>query len=348
MFEYEQRDGIEVRGSLSLPGAKRTPIVTFALLGAILAVFVAMTSAGGSEDPDVLLRFGAMFGPFIANGEYWRLFSAMFLHFGVAHLATNGLGLFIFGRLVEKVFGHARFLTIYILAGLFGSVASYAFNSIAVGAGASGAIFGVLGALAAYFLVQREMSGRLAQSDLTGVLLLAGINLLYGFVTPGIDNWAHLAGFVSGFGLGIALAPRYRLTMSSSGLPSLSDTNTLAKRSWLVAATLGVLAAGAALATAAVPDTAYTHVYAAERYYRQRAYDEVLLEIDQVLNLDQTISVGQALYAVAEAHLLRGRIYGEVGNLDAARSDLAMATRWGGRETRAEALRLLLAIDSRR
>ena len=252
MFDDGERHGIEDRGRLSLPDAERTPIVTFALLGAILAVFVAMTAAGGSENPEVLLRFGAMFGPFIANGEYWRLFTAMFLHFGFAHLATNGLGLFIFGRLVEKVFGPARFLTIYILAGLFGSVASYAFNSIAVGAGASGAIFGVLGALATYFLVQREMSGKLAQGNLTGILFLAAINLLYGFATPGIDNWAHIAGFVSGFGLGIVLAPRYRLTMSSSGLPRLSDTNSLAKRSWLVAAMLAIVAVGAEVSSKSV------------------------------------------------------------------------------------------------
>ena len=82
----------------SLPGTDRRPVVTYTLLAINVVVWLAMGLAGGSEDPNVLLDFGAMFGPLIASGEYWRLFTAMFLHVGILHLAFNGFGLFIFGR----------------------------------------------------------------------------------------------------------------------------------------------------------------------------------------------------------------------------------------------------------
>ena len=104
----------------------------------------------------MLLNFGAMFGPLIASGEYWRLFTAMFLHVGFTHLFVNGFALFVFGPIVERAFGPTKFLTIYLLGGLTGSVASYLLNSIAIGAGASGGVFAVIGGLAAFFVVQTQ------------------------------------------------------------------------------------------------------------------------------------------------------------------------------------------------
>ena len=152
-------------------GLTRRPLVTWALLAVNVVVWIAATRAGGSEDRQVLLDFGAMFGPLIADGQYWRLFTAMFLHVGLVHLAFNGFGLAIFGSLVEGAYGHARFALIYLVSGLTGSVASYLVNSIAVGAGASGAIFGVLAALAAYFAAQRKVFGETAKRSMIGILI---------------------------------------------------------------------------------------------------------------------------------------------------------------------------------
>ena len=195
---------------LPLPGMQRRTVVTWLLLAINLAVWVAMDRSGGSENEDVLLRFGALFGPFIANGEYWRLFTAMFLHIGFMHLLSNAIALIIFGGLMERIFGHYRFTSIYVLAGLSGSLASYTFNPVVIGAGASGAIFGVLGALTAFFLIRRDVLGNVGRQYLSALGLIGGINLFFGFIIPGIDNWAHLGGLVGGFLLGLALSPRYR------------------------------------------------------------------------------------------------------------------------------------------
>ena len=170
--------------------------MTWALLGINVLIWLAMEAAGGSTDTGVLINFGAMYGPYIADGEYWRLFTAMFLHVGLTHLAFNGFSLFIFGQQVEKFYGPYRFTTIYILAGLAGSVASFTFNNISVGAGASGAIFGILGALVAFFVMHREMLGDFGRQSLTGPLVLAGINLVTGFLMLGVANFPLTGWFV--------------------------------------------------------------------------------------------------------------------------------------------------------
>ena len=334
-------DEIEARRGPPLPEGTSAPVMTWALLGANVVVWVAATVAGGTEDPEVLLDFGAMFGPLIASGEYWRLFTAMFLHVGFAHLALNGFGLYIFGPLVERAFGHTRFLTIYVLAGLLGSMASYLFNSISVGVGASGAIFGVLGALAAFFVAHREVFGAMARRNLTGLLVLAGINMMFGLITPGIDNAAHMGGFAAGFALGLGLAPRFGVLISPSGAPEIVvvASNSLARRWWVVAAVVALLLTGTWLAGATMPDNAYSHVFIAERYFDQQDYDLALAELDKVVGLEGP---------VAAVHLLRGRILADLGDVVGARAELSTAIKFGDRRTRAEAINLLLVLNSRR
>jgi rhomboid protease GluP len=328
------------RGGSSMPGAERRPVATWALLGVNIVVWLAATAAGGTEDPEVLLDFGAMSGPLVANGQYWRLFTAMFLHVGVAHLAFNGFGLLIFGQLVERTYGHARFLTIYILAGLSGSVASYLLNTIFIGAGASGAIFGVLGALAAFFVARRKTFGGMARRNLTGLLVLAAINLSYGWVTPGIDNWAHIGGLAAGFLLGLALAPEYRLAFSRLGLPTgLRDTNSLARRWWIAPASIAVLLAGAWLGGVSPPESADYHMYMAERYFRERSYDAALDEIAEAVRLEPF---------VGDTYYLRALIFADLGDVAAARAELSKAIRLGDDETRARALALMRSLEEYR
>ena len=299
MVEPSQQDDLENPQRFLLPGEGRTPIVTMALLGANVIIWLTAAAAGGTEDPEVLLDFGAMFRPLIAEGQYWRLFTAMFLHIGIAHVAFNGFGLLIFGRLVERAYGHLRFLTIYILAGLAGSVASYLFNSIAIAAGASGAIFGVLGALAAFFVAQRELFGSMAQRNLIGLLVLAAINLIYGLATPGIDNWAHMGGFAAGFVLGLVLAPRYRLLRSPLGTPmGLRDVSSLINRWWVAPAAAALLLLGTWAGSATLPDNSYTHVYRAERHFEQQDFDLAREEIGKAFPLDGSILPGTEAEAV--------------------------------------------------
>ena len=192
------------------------PYATRGLLVAIVAAFIATIAVGyfkyhtmdGTQDPRVLLDMGAKYNPLIVQGEVWRLFTAMFLHIGVLHLLFNLYALNALGPLVEGYFGSVRYLAIYILAGLFGSLASFAFSPV-ISAGASGAIFGLAGAITVYFLRYRENFGARGRAILQNMLVVIGINLVFGFVMPGIDNWGHMGGLVGGSVVTWGLLPRY-------------------------------------------------------------------------------------------------------------------------------------------
>lgn len=116
-----------------------TPFFSYVLLGIIFLVFFTMELAGGSQDNQVLIRFGANFGPLILDGQLWRMFTSMFLHIGVSHLIFNSIGIIAFGIEMERIYGRYRYLFIYLLAGLFGSLASFATKGpYQFSAGASG------------------------------------------------------------------------------------------------------------------------------------------------------------------------------------------------------------------
>ncbi len=233
---------------LPLPLGK--PIITYILLGAIVSIWLLMEISGGSTDSEVLVNFGANFGPLILRGESWRLFTSMFLHIGLTHLIFNAYALFIFGLEMERLYGSDRYLVIYILAGLFGSLASFASRGPQVlSAGASGAIFGVIGMNLAFFLLHRESFGRFGRQRLMNTLLIIGLNLVFGFTVPGIDNMAHLGGLVAGFLLGYGLAPRYQVANQYSVDAHLVDRVSLLNHWWVPTLAVIILAAGVPLAT---------------------------------------------------------------------------------------------------
>jgi rhomboid protease GluP len=193
------------------------PYVTRFMLAANVLVFVAMVIYGyvtygtldGSQDSRVLTTFGAKINEFVAIGQTWRLFTAMFLHIGVIHLLFNLYALNALGPLVEGYFGHLRFTAIYLIGGLFGSLASYAFSPTP-SAGASGAIFALAGATTIYFLKYRENFGARGRAILNNMLLVIGINLVFGLAQPGIDNWGHMGGLVGGVLVTVGLLPIYQ------------------------------------------------------------------------------------------------------------------------------------------
>jgi rhomboid protease GluP len=167
-------------------------------------MFVLEVGLGGSRSlfdgpsADRLIQLGAQFPPAIAlDHQYWRLVTAMFLHIGLIHLAFNMYALYLFGYLIENAFGQARFIAIYFVAGFLGSVISFAFGpAISVGAGASGAIFGLLGAWIAYNY--RRRSSALAEANLRWALMLIGLNTIIALTFRSIDWRAHLGGLVAG------------------------------------------------------------------------------------------------------------------------------------------------------
>lgn len=234
---------IDPPSTLPLPLSK--PFFTYALLGAIVVVWLLMTISGGSTNPNILIAFGANYGPGILDGEIWRLFTSMFLHIGSFHLLVNAYALFIFGLEMERLYGPDRFLIIYILSGLFGSLASFAFKGPTVlSAGASGAIFGIIGMNLAFFLLHRKDLGRASQARIQGTLVIIGINLVFGFMVPGIDNMAHIGGLVAGYVLGYGLAPHYKVVDQYTGSARVTDTVSLLNRWWVPGLAVMLLAGG--------------------------------------------------------------------------------------------------------
>ncbi len=322
----------------TLPGADRTPFVTYLLVATNLVVFALMERAGGSQDPTVLDKFGALFGPLVVEGQYWRLLTAIFLHIGFVHIAFNSLGLFVFGTAFERTSGPLRMAVVYVGSGLAGSALSYLASPAVRSAGASGAIFGVLGALAVYLFVNRQEFGRLGQREISTVLFLAAINLLNGLASPGVDNWAHVGGLLGGAALGLAVLPRHASGPGvSTGFP-LADWAI--RRRGLIPAAMGVLViAGVLAATLTLPDNASSHIYEAERLYERGDLVSALVELDSAVDLDPLNG---------EAHLLRGQIYARMGNTEDALADLGIALRFGHPRTKERALEFIPEVRRNR
>ena len=191
-----------------LEGARRYwPVVTLAILAINVVVFLITTYAGGSTNPEVLLDFGASFTPYFRRGEYWRLVMPMFLHIGWLHLIVNSYALFILGPILERVYGYGRFALLYVAAGIGSSALSMSLSR-SVSAGASGAIFGISGAmLVAGYLHRDVIPPHWGRALGKGILPFIIVNLVFGFSVRGIDNWGHLGGLVTGMALAALIPP---------------------------------------------------------------------------------------------------------------------------------------------
>jgi membrane associated rhomboid family serine protease len=177
-------------GRLTRDGA-----VTFTIMGACIGLYVLVGMLGAAGG---LSRWGMQPAAIALGDEWFRLVSAIFLHAGLLHLAFNMYVLFLLGPPLERLLGHGRFLVLFLLSGLGGSIASYAFSPIrTLSVGASGAIFGLM---AAWIVVSRRLN-----ADATQVLVLLAVNVVLGFVLPGVDWRAHLGGAVTGALVALAL-----------------------------------------------------------------------------------------------------------------------------------------------
>lgn len=183
------------------------PQVTYLLIGLNVLIFLVMTLAGGSTHIQILLDFGAMYRPFIAQGEYWRLITPLFLHIGVMHILFNMYALLILGGIAEQIYGPTRYFYLYLICGVGGTLASAEFSK-AVSAGASGAIFGLAGiALVVGYRHRERISASFKKVVGQGIIPFVLFNLGYGLFNKGIDNYAHVGGLLSGALLGLAVPP---------------------------------------------------------------------------------------------------------------------------------------------
>lgn len=166
-----------------------------------VAVFLILSMLGDTEDAAFMLQHGAMYEPFITEGqEYYRIFTCMFLHFGITHLMNNMVMLGALGWNLELEIGKLRFIIIYFLSGIGGNIlsliAAISAGESAVSAGASGAVFGLMGALLYVVIANR---GRLGQLSGRGMIFMVVLSLYFGLTSSGGDNMAHIGGLICGF-----------------------------------------------------------------------------------------------------------------------------------------------------
>jgi rhomboid protease GluP len=173
------------------------PYVTFSLIGVCVAIYLLqMLSQLIFNGADYPFFYGGKINEFILAGQLWRLFTPMFLHGSILHIAFNMYALFNFGPGLELHYGRWRYLALFIIGGFAGNVISFMFSANP-SLGSSTAIFGLLGAEGVFLYHNRELFGDFARRALTQVVMIAGVNLVIG-MSPGIDNWGHIGGLIGG------------------------------------------------------------------------------------------------------------------------------------------------------
>lgn len=176
------------------------PYITYGLIAINVVVWILMEMAGGTTNREVLVKYGAIDAfSFFINGEYYRLVTSMFIHIGALHLLFNTFALYIFGTRIEKYMKKWSFILLYAISGFSGGLLSigvdYLNNRVVISAGASGAIYGIIGAILVYSMVYRKRIGGLTSST---ILIMFIIGIAFGSLNPQISNLGHLGGFIGG------------------------------------------------------------------------------------------------------------------------------------------------------
>ncbi|HLI90441.1 MAG TPA: rhomboid family intramembrane serine protease [Ktedonobacteraceae bacterium] len=209
------------------------------ILANVLANAINVQPKDNDALSGVLITYGAKDNDLIVHGQYWRFVAPIFLHVNALHVGLNMLNLVVMGVFVERLVGHLRFLLIYLVTGVVGIIASFYFAPQDISVGASGAIFGLVGAYSMFVLMHRHAfrgGGIFAVPWLVAVI---GLNLSIGLFVQNVDNYAHLGGLISGCLLGWWFAPLYRL----SDTHAFVDMHSLSRRWFLAVLTIaGTLA----------------------------------------------------------------------------------------------------------
>jgi rhomboid protease GluP len=175
---------------------------------------------------NVLITYGAKDNDLIIQGQYWRFITPIFLHANLLHVGLNMLNFFVLGIFLERLVGHLRFLLIYLLTGIISIIASFYFMPQEISVGASGAIFGLVGAYSVFVLSHRRAFRNNGIPALLWLVLIIGVNLSVGLFVPNVDNYAHLGGLLSGCLLGWWFMPLYEPSPNKA----LTDVHSLSRR----------------------------------------------------------------------------------------------------------------------
>jgi membrane associated rhomboid family serine protease len=212
---------------IPIPGVR--PVCTYAILAVTTLVFLGQVVLG-----DPFTYYGLKINQLIQQGEYWRFITPIFFHANILHFFFNMYALYNVGLQIERPLGYARFLMIYFFSGVIGVLASFLFSTSA-SLGASGAIFGLIGALAVFLYRHTRLFGPAGRNMLYNVVFIIAANLVISVATPGIDLWAHVGGLVTGSALAWLMAPVWNLqTDPYTGYPLAVDRNPVSRRIPLV------------------------------------------------------------------------------------------------------------------
>jgi membrane associated rhomboid family serine protease len=279
--------------------------VTQIIVGINVLVFIAMVLSGSSltsPTREQLLRWGANWGPLSLGTQPWRILTSNYVHIGIIHLGFNMWCLWNLGQLAERILGRLNFVLLYTICGLAGSLASLWWHPMVVGAGASGAIFGLAGAsIAIFYLGHLPIAKSAIASTMRSLLTFVGYNLVFG-LTPGIDNSAHIGGLVAGLAMGAALSKHI--------LVAPEIRRTWARITWISMAALLLLASfGIRRMYPQMPLLANPQVIAAQemaaarRALAQRRPDVAIAQLQEVAEV--LPDAPEPRYLLGEAYLLR-------------------------------------------
>lgn len=294
--------------------------LTQILFGACVVVFIVMLALSDNPvafldpthefSPQISIRLGANYGPLTLSGEWWRLLTYMFLHGSLLHIGFNMWCLWDLGAMCESLYGRWTFASIYFITGIAGGIASIAWNPGVWSVGASGAIFGLAGALIASFYLGEFSLPRIAiKGTLRSLLFFAGFNLLFGSMFPGIDNSCHIGGLVSGLALGAVIArlaphtdaPLRRVTVVAMVALALVAVG-LGVRQWrggtmraareFQESAADPIARGRILVRES-PNLPQAHFMLAEAYYNQQQFPQAEAEFKRGIELQPSSAAGR-------------------------------------------------------
>lgn len=332
----DQFDPISDSPTDSAPPEDR-PLLTYVLAGANIVIYLLMalssplpfTEALMTMDSGTLLRWGAKFGPYVWEGEYWRVLTAVFLHGGLIHLFFNTWALLNIGPAVEYLYGHTKFAAIYLGAGILGNAVSLAFSDT-LSIGASGAIFGIFGGL--IYLAMR-IPGREGRRLWLQLLIPLGYNVAYGFASPNIDNFAHLGGLAGGIALSYVLGLPFEHSRRREQYVQESRRANAAHR--IFSALLIVAMAAIVVSSTRVPHEWYAHFQRGNTLFQHGAFARAAQEYAEAARLNSKRPEIQFNLALA---------YIKMGNIELARAALkkALAVSPGFQEAR----KLLLQLET--
>jgi rhomboid protease GluP len=193
--------------AVTIPNVK--PYATYAILAITVLIYI-FQSLGQASHFDLVTTFGVKDDSLIRAGQLWRLITPVFLHGSILHIAFNMYALLIYGRVLEARYGHGRFMLLYFLAAYAGNVLSFLLT-VNQSLGASTAIFGLIAAEGVFIIQNRKLLGGQINRSLMNLLYIAGVNLMIGFTTSGVDNWGHVGGLLGGLIFAWFGGPRWKV-----------------------------------------------------------------------------------------------------------------------------------------